>query len=1476
MADVTSSTISSADLRLAVTADANITGWSTNPQITYTNNDTDIDDAAGNAISTFTIAATDSAPPVYLSSTTIDNNNDGTVDYIKVVYSEPILDSSVSAVDFQAGIADTTAWNLIESFTSGVPATWNVTDVANDNTIYIGVANGTETILPNKTDYTLKIQQVWAVTDSLTNSLASFVLKTSTDGSAPVVSALSISDANSDGYLDTATLTYSENLADTPVGANWFDVTSVSDHWTCNAESANPDGSNTLTLTFSCDTLNTAVGDLNIAFTANAGVKDSWNIQSHSKTFTSASSPLISDAAAPIPVSATTSKWLYNGNILNWTVITVNFSEPITVTPGSIDVVDNGDNNIGNDVSVLFKPDWSNADYVVAGLNNATARYSQGGSNQLRITANADTTVWSFLTSWKLNIGNGLGISDWTNNSIASSSDIAIAGLMWPVVDAISISNIGWTSANVSWITYASTTSNYITLGTDPEALSQLTTVSSPSINANDLWTSTTVHNGIISGLSVWTTYYYKVCSTLVSEGCSSINNFTTVNDIVAPVAPVITTSPATVNSDFYTIAGTVTADASSTQTIKVSNWSSIVGTVIVPKSGTSWSVVVALPQSTTTTFTATSTDEADNVSLGSNSVSIIESSTAGADITAPTAPVVTTAPATVNSDFYTIAGTVTADASSTQVVKVFAGTTPVGTVIVPKSWTSWSVVVNLPQSTTTIFKATSTDESWNVSLDSNTVSIIESSTAGADITAPTAPVVTTTPATVNSDFYTIAGTVTADASSTQVVKVFAGTTPVGTVIVPKSWTSWSVVVNLPQSTTTIFKATSTDESWNVSLDSNTVSIIESSTAGADITAPTAPVITTAPSTVNSDFYTIAGTVTADASSTQIVKVMVWSIAVGTVIVPKSWTVWSVVVNLPQSTTTTFKATSTDESGNVSLDSNTVSINESSTAGSDITAPTAPVITISPVTVNSDFYTIAGTVTADASSTQTLKVMIWSAVVGTVIVPKSWTVWSVVVALPQSTTTIFKATSTDESWNVSLDSNTVSIIESSTAGADITAPIAPVITTSPTSVNSDFYTIAGTVTADASSTQVINIFAGTNPVGTVIVPKSGTSWSIVVSLPQSTTTIFKATSTDESWNVSLDSNTVSIIEWDTTPPSFVSATPSNAATSVSSSAWSATVTFNKNLTIADQSKIKFIKVSDSSSSINGIATVSTNALTINYNALSYNTSYEILVQAGALSDGTNLTTVDTSIYFTTQSASAPDITKLRSLNITSTGFSIDWTTDIVPDTQQYRIWSYAYGSDVKDWTTLASATHSIWLDSVTLSANSIYYYQVKFVKNWQTTYSNPIAITTSRWTDWLYVDEISVIKSTASYDAINPYTNWWHFRMKVATDDATKNNLQMSLDNLVSGTNTLSSSWNTMILVSSNGTNNASESAITWSWTNVSTIYSTWSTVDISSIDNNPSLWGRQFYIDIYIKIPNGQTPWSYSTSYAVRNISRE
>jgi len=190
--------------------------------VTDANTPGDTNVVVGHASST---AITDAQAPAYVSSATLDNNNDGTVDFVKVVYSEPIQDSSVVAADFEAGIANTTAGNLTETFTSLTPSSGVLTDVANDATIYIGVATSGETISTNKTDYTLKIQQVGSVADNSAahNALTSFTLKTSTDGAAPIV--VSVSPLNSTTNqiinsspvvlfsepMDTASLTFSSN-----------------------------------------------------------------------------------------------------------------------------------------------------------------------------------------------------------------------------------------------------------------------------------------------------------------------------------------------------------------------------------------------------------------------------------------------------------------------------------------------------------------------------------------------------------------------------------------------------------------------------------------------------------------------------------------------------------------------------------------------------------------------------------------------------------------------------------------------------------------------------------------------------------------------------------------------------------------------------------------------------------------------------------------------------------------------------------------------------------------------------------------------------------------------------------------------------------------------------------------------------------------------------------------------------------------
>ncbi|MFY0608255.1 MAG: hypothetical protein JXR10_16170, partial [Cyclobacteriaceae bacterium] len=89
--------------------------------------------------SSFTI--TDITPPSVSSAVTIDNDGNGTVDYIKLTFTEAVSDASVAAGDFVVSIAgtdpSTDGGHLTESFTSGMPNGGTETDTPNDAIIYV-------------------------------------------------------------------------------------------------------------------------------------------------------------------------------------------------------------------------------------------------------------------------------------------------------------------------------------------------------------------------------------------------------------------------------------------------------------------------------------------------------------------------------------------------------------------------------------------------------------------------------------------------------------------------------------------------------------------------------------------------------------------------------------------------------------------------------------------------------------------------------------------------------------------------------------------------------------------------------------------------------------------------------------------------------------------------------------------------------------------------------------------------------------------------------------------------------------------------------------------------------------------------------------------------------------------------------------------------------------------------------------------
>jgi len=327
LANETAASAATNVITLTALGAANKTGGGTNPEITYTAG-TNVNDGLGNNTATFTIAATDDAAPIVVSKKYIDVNGNGQVDSVELTLSEDQATCSAEPVDFSYVANDITG-SAIAGPSAGVICSTNKV------TITLGVA-GDANITSHTTAPTIAYldDATREISDAGGHQLATFGAVNLADGAGPVVTAISITDANSDGKMDRADITYSEALQDTAAAANGFDVTSVANHGTCDTESANPDGTANLVTTFACANQYTAIGDLVIGFTSNAGVLDAAGNNAPSVSLTSASTPVLVDNAKPVMVSAATKDNDHNGTIDGLQIV---FSEPVNITDGGTD-----------------------------------------------------------------------------------------------------------------------------------------------------------------------------------------------------------------------------------------------------------------------------------------------------------------------------------------------------------------------------------------------------------------------------------------------------------------------------------------------------------------------------------------------------------------------------------------------------------------------------------------------------------------------------------------------------------------------------------------------------------------------------------------------------------------------------------------------------------------------------------------------------------------------------------------------------------------------------------------------------------------------------------------------------------------------------------------------------------------------------------------------------------------------------------
>ena len=301
---------------------ANTTGGATNPKISYTDTAGTLQDDAGNAVANFVsqTVSDDAAPQIQSSESryTMDNNDNGTIDFIRLHFTESVADASVAATDFKTYITTDAAGSLIEAYTSGVPtAGGNRTDAANDEVIFIGVTSGTETISANKTNYALYIQTVGSIEDASANASSAEGSAVQTlDSAQPRIVSSRTEDLDTDGQIDTLVVTFTEDLAGASVTTDDFAVTGFTVSGV--SESA---GVVTVTMTESgsADTQATPALSLSLGV-----VQDASTLALVSDALSSTPS----DSAGPVLLSSEPAN--SNLNVSRNNDVTLTFSEPVT------------------------------------------------------------------------------------------------------------------------------------------------------------------------------------------------------------------------------------------------------------------------------------------------------------------------------------------------------------------------------------------------------------------------------------------------------------------------------------------------------------------------------------------------------------------------------------------------------------------------------------------------------------------------------------------------------------------------------------------------------------------------------------------------------------------------------------------------------------------------------------------------------------------------------------------------------------------------------------------------------------------------------------------------------------------------------------------------------------------------------------------------------------------------------------------
>ena len=355
----------------------------------------------------------------------------------------------------------------------------------------------------------------------------------------------------------------------------------------------------------------------------------------------------------------------------------------------------------------------------------------------------------------------------------------------------------------------------------------------------------------------------------------------------------------------------TLTGSAAANSAVKVFDGATQIGTTTANSSG-AWTYTTAVLSDGSHSLKATATTTSGTSST--SSVLAVKIDTA-----APTAPTMATPTNNANGGL-----NLTGAAEANSVVKVFDGTTQIGTATANSSGV-WSYTTGALAAGSHSLTAKATDAAGNTGAASAVV------TASIGTSAPPVNPAAPTIASFSNDTGAAGDGITSDntlqlkgtAAANSTVKIYDGSTQIGTTTA-SSTGSWDYITSVLSNAKHVLTATATTSSGQTSAASGAVSVT------VDKVAPTAPVLSSN-SIVNTNQVKLSGT--AEANST--VTVYDGATAVGTGTTNSSGA-WSITTSALSTGTHALTAKAADVAGNVSTASQSIS----SAIGATSPAPT--------------------------------------------------------------------------------------------------------------------------------------------------------------------------------------------------------------------------------------------------------------------------------------------------------------------------------------------------------------------------------------------------------------------------------------------------------------------------------------------------------------------------------------------------------